>query len=288
MGSALVLPARIQGGQMKLEGKLAVVTGASSGIGASTAYALAERGARVALVARDPERLERVAQRIRASGGKASGFVADLRDPIAIRELAQRVMKAHGVPDLLVNNAGAGRWLSVLETSAADAAEMLAVPYLGAFNLTREFLPAMLERSSGRIVNLTSVAARLAWPGATAYIAARRAMEGFDAGLGAELLGTGLGSLLVVLGTVDTPYWEHNPGSRERLPPARGIRALTPEEAAAAIVSAIERDQRRLLKPAVFQLLFLWGALFPRAMDRMLASPPAAATGKPAAPRALP
>jgi short-subunit dehydrogenase len=287
MGGACTGKKRFQGAQMNLEGKLAVVTGASSGIGASTAYALAERGARVALVARNEERLEQVAQRIRAPGGEASVFVADLGDPAAIRELARRVLEGQGVPDLLVNNAGAGRWLSVLETSAADAAEMLAVPYLGAFNLTREFLPAMLERRSGRIVNVTSVATRLAWPGATAYIAARRAMEGFDAGLGAELLGTGLSSLLVVLGTVDSPYWEHNPGSRERLPPPRGIRALTPEEAAAVIVSAIERDQRRLVKPAAFQLLFLWGALFPGAMDRMLALPPHAPL-KEAAPRALP
>jgi short-subunit dehydrogenase len=256
---------------MRLSGKLAIVTGASSGIGASTALTLAARGARLALVARDAARLQAVAARIRARGGEADWFVCDLADPAAIRELAARLQAEIGMPDLLVNNAGAGRWLSVLETSAEEAARILSVPYLAAFNLTRELLPAMIERRCGRIVNVTSVAARLAWPGASAYIAARRALAGFHAGLRAELRGTGVGSTLVVLGTVDTPYWCNNPGSRERLPPSRGIEPLSADQAGQAIVTAIERDRRELVRPRIFRLLFLLETLFPRLMERMLA-----------------
>jgi NADP-dependent 3-hydroxy acid dehydrogenase YdfG len=93
------------------------------------------------------------------------------------------VLECHGAPDVLINSAGAGRWLSVLETSRADALQMMVVPYLGAFNLTHEFLPAMLARGSGRIVNVTSVAARLAWPGAAAYIARGEPWRGSTRGL---------------------------------------------------------------------------------------------------------
>ena len=260
---------------MILAGKLCVVTGASSGIGEATARALAARGAQVILVARNASRLTAVADEIRTVGGRADTAVADLGSAAVVAKLARDLLAKFGPPDLLVNNAGAGRWLSVIETSADDAAQMLAVPYLAAFNLTRELLPTMLARGSGRIVNVTSVAARLAWPGATAYIAARRAMEGFHAGLSAELRGTGVGATLAMLGTVDSPYWEHNPGSRERLPAGgRGIRTLTTGQAAQAIVSAVERDRPIVIKPAVFKLLLILAALWPGVMERRL-SPPA-------------
>ena len=128
----------------------------------------------------------------------------------------------------------------------------------------------MLARGSGQIVNVTSVAARLAWPGATAYIAARRAMDGFHAGLSAELAGTGVGATLAMFGTIETPYWERNPGSRERLPRAR-IRTLTTEQAAQAIVAALEADRRLVIKPVVFRLLFWLQAFAPGLMERQLA-----------------
>ena len=256
-----------------LEGKLALVTGGSSGIGASVASALAARGAHVILVARDPARLDAVAARIRAAGGTCTTYIADLADPAAVQDLGLRVASELGTPDILINSAGAGRWLSLLETSAVEAAEMVAAPYLAAFNVTREFVRGMVERRSGRVVNVTSVAARLAWPGAIGYIAARRAMEGFHAALGAELFGTGVSATLVVLGTVESPYWEHNPGSRERVPTARGPRTLTLEEAADAIVSAVEHGRRRVVRPASFRLLFLLSEVFPGLMEKVLAGP---------------
>ena len=148
---------------------------------------------------------------------------------------------------------------------------MMAVPYLAAFNLTREFLGGMLSRRRGHIVNVTSVASRLAWPGAVAYTAARWAMEGFTAALRADVYGSGVGVTLAMFGTVESPYWTHNPGSRERLPaPAARQRALTVGEAAAAIVRGIEREQRFVLRPSVFRLLFLMNSLFPRRVEASL------------------
>ena len=110
---------------MRLAGELCVVTGASSGIGEATARVLAQRESHVILVGRNASRLTAVAAEIRASGARADTAVADLASAAAVAELARDLLGKFGPPDLLVNNAGAGRWLSVLETSADDAAQML-------------------------------------------------------------------------------------------------------------------------------------------------------------------
>jgi NAD(P)-dependent dehydrogenase (short-subunit alcohol dehydrogenase family) len=143
---------------MKIAGMTALVTGASSGIGAATAQALAGWGAHVLLLARDRERLAAVALAIRTQGGRADVYPVDLSDPNAVAAVAKAVLKDTGAPDILVNNAGAGRWLSVLETSPDELQQMMALPSFAAFNLAREPLPAMKQRRSGRIVNVTSVA----------------------------------------------------------------------------------------------------------------------------------
>jgi uncharacterized protein len=182
-----------------------------------------------------------------------------------------QILAEVGVPDLLVNNAGAGRWLPIAETTPAEASQMIAVPYLAAFNVTREVLVGMRRRGSGHIVNVTSVAARLAWPGAVAYSAARAAMEGFSAALRADLYGTGIGVTLAMCGTVESPYWQHNPGSRERLPRrAAALRPLSPAEVADAIVAAAEARRRLIVKPAIVRLFFLLNAVFPGQTETLM------------------
>ncbi|MGB7749556.1 MAG: SDR family oxidoreductase [Verrucomicrobiia bacterium] len=256
---------------MNLAGTIAVVTGASSGIGEATAHALCAKGSRVVLVARNKARLDKVVSDIRSQGGKADAYEVDLSDSFAIATAVPKIVSAVGVPDILVNNAGAGRWLPIAETTSEDASQMMAVPYLAAFNLTREFLGGMVGRGTGHIVNVTSVASRLVWPGAVAYTAGRWAMEGFTASLRADLHDSGIGVTLAILGTVDSPYWEHNPGSRERLPKrAAGIRPLTPAETAAAIIAGVERGKRTVIKPGVFRLFFLLNALFPRQIETIM------------------
>ena len=256
---------------MKLDGTLAVVTGASSGIGEATARTLSAHGCQVILLARSKARLDSIVADIRSRGGKADADEVDLADPRATAAFARGVESTHGVPDILVNNAGAGRWLPISETSAEEAAQMITVPYLAAFNVTREFLDGMRKRGSGHILNVTSVAARLAWPGAVAYTAARRAMEGFNASLRADLYGSGIAVTLAMFGTVETPYWEHNPGSRERLPKrAAGIRPLTPDSAANAMVASIEKGQRIVVRPPIFRLFFLLNTLFPTQTEAMM------------------
>ena len=130
---------------MEWSGKRVLITGASSGIGAATAEAAAKRGAEVALVARSADKLEAVAHQIRQTGGVVTTHAFDVSDPEQVGRLATEVP----IPDVLFNNAGAGRWKPLVETDPAEAAGMIGAPYLAAFYTTRAFLPAMLARRSG-------------------------------------------------------------------------------------------------------------------------------------------
>jgi uncharacterized protein len=252
--------------------KLVLVTGASSGIGAAAAKLYAARGARVLVLARNEAKLKEVAAAITRDGGAASPYAVDLADPSAIAETSARIAREAGTPDVLIHNAGAGRWLPLLETSAEEALAMIEVPYLAAFNLTRAFLPEMIARRTGAIACITSPGSYVAWPNASAYIAARHALLGFAESLRADLRRTGLTVTLVVLGEVETPYWQHNPGSRQHMPKSNPILApvLTPEQAAEAIVQGVERGQRRVVKPAILRALFLLNALAPGLVARQL------------------
>jgi short-subunit dehydrogenase len=236
---------------VELRGSQAVVTGASSGIGAAIARELAGRGATVTLVARGRDGLEAIAAEISAAGGRAHVEAADLGDVDAVEAFAGRVMERSGPPDLLVNNAGAGRWLAIDETPAGGAEEMMRVPYLAAFETTRAFLPSMIERGSGRIACMTSLAAFTHIPGSTGYSVARWAMRAFADQLRCDLRGTGIGVTLLVPAEVDSPYFENNPGTRERIPRVTALLggATTPEIVARASADAIARDRDQVIAP---------------------------------------
>jgi short-subunit dehydrogenase len=247
---------------MDPRGKTALITGASSGIGAATARALADAGARVLLVARRAADLEKVAGSIRS--GAATTYPVDLSSAAAVAQLAGRISSTLGTPDIIVNNAGAGQWKFVDETTPEEAVQMMAVPYFATFYVTHAFLPGMLRRNTGHIMNVSSVGSRFVWPGATAYIAARWAVRGFTEALRADLAGTGIGVTLFESGVVRSPYWEHNPGSRERVPKmGRLVPELTPEAAAAAIVRGIEREQKLVVAPFMMKLTYWQHAVFP-------------------------
>jgi uncharacterized protein len=247
--------------------KLVLVTGASSGIGEATAKRYGASGAHVLLLARSASKLEAVAEEIRKAGGTATAFPVDLAKPAAMSDVAALITREIGTPDILINNAGTGRWLPLVETSAEDARAAIEVPYLAAFDLTRAFLPAMIARGRGGIVFITSVASYLAWPNASAYIAARRAVAGLAEALQSELRRTAVFVTLVVFGNVTgTGYWEHNPGSLDYLPETTNptlIPNLTPEEAAAAIMDGAERKASFVVKPPIFRALFLLNAVAP-------------------------
>jgi short-subunit dehydrogenase len=252
--------------------KLVLITGASSGIGEATAKLYGASGAHVLLLARNADRLAEAADSIHRAGGSAAPYALDLADASAIAETSARIKREAGTPDIIINNAGAGRWLPLGETTAEDALRMVEVPYLAAFNLTRAFLPEMLARRSGAIACITSPASYVVWPNASAYIAARHALLGFTEALRADVKGTGIDVTLVVLGAVETPYWRNNPGSRERIPASNPVLmpVLSAEEAAEAILRGVEKRKRRVVKPGALAALFVLNALAPGLVARQL------------------
>jgi NADP-dependent 3-hydroxy acid dehydrogenase YdfG len=209
---------------------------------------MAHAGGRVLLLARRRSQLEQVSAEIKAKGGQAWVYPVDISDAAAVEKTAEAILREIGVPDVLINNAGAGRWLPIDETTPDEAVQMTASPYFGAFYITRAFLPSMRRSNQGHLVNVTSPAGFVAWPNATAYTVARWAMRGFHEALRADLHKTRIRVTLVVPGAVASSYFAHNPGGEERFPGiARLFHTLTPEEVAEAIVHAVEREQREVI-----------------------------------------
>lgn len=256
---------------MEIADRVAVVTGASSGIGRETATALADAGATVALLARTASALTAVADAIEADGGRAEPYPVDLADRPAVAETAASIRRDVGDPEILVNNAGVGSWVSVPETEPGEAEEMVAVPYLAAFALTREFLPAMLAREAGHVVNVSSPAPWATVPGATAYNASRYAQHGFTRALRLDLHATAVGVTEVVPYHVEgTGYADRNANVRERTPGiGRPIRHVDVETVADAIVAAIRRERRRVVCPPELRVVLLVARLFPGLVDRL-------------------
>jgi short-subunit dehydrogenase len=209
-----------------------------------------------------------VAAGIVAEGGEARGYCVDLSDPAAVEQVGRQILSDLGTPEIVVNNAGAGRWLYVEETPLEEAEAMVACPYLAAFYVTRAFLPSLLKRGEGYIVNVNSPAAWMPWPGATGYVAARWALRGFTAALRADLRGTGVRVMELVPGIVSSTYFEHAPNSERRVPRiARWVRTLTPDEVAEALMNGIERDRRQVVIPLMGKLFFILHAVVPGLVD---------------------
>jgi uncharacterized protein len=212
------------------------------------------------LVAHEPKALEKVAEEIRANGGEARAVAADLSEHAEVGALARRVLAEIGVPDVVVNNAGAGRFLFIDETDPEEAVRMMAVPYFAAFFVTRAFIEPMLERGSGTILMVNSPVSIAPWPGAIGYAAARFALRGFTEGLRQDLRGTGLHVSSVTPAKVSSPYFDRNPGAAERVPRiGRVAGTMTPDEVAEVIVKALRRDAGDVHAP------WRWAAIVPSA-----------------------
>jgi short-subunit dehydrogenase len=178
-----VHPFQGRGASMQLKGAVAVVTGASSGIGEAVAVGLAQRGARVVLAARRKERLDVLADRIERAGGTALAIRCDVTDREQLASLPTVVNEAFGPCDILVNNAGIPGGGEFVKLTYEQIERVVDVNVLGVMYGTRAFLPGMLKRGRGHIVNVASLAGRFTTPGAAVYGATKHAVVAFSESL---------------------------------------------------------------------------------------------------------
>jgi len=244
--------------------KLILITGASSGIGAEMAKQFAQQGHTVLLLARNEKNLQQITNEISQQEGKAFYYVADVGEYTQVQQVTEQIKQIHGTPDVLINNAGSGLWRFIEETSYEEILTNIKVPYLAAAYMTKAFMPEMLARRSGQIVNMTSIAAKLPFAGATTYIASRKAMIGLHEALTMDLKGTGVKASLSYFAKVNSSFWENNPGSEQRLPLAQKmIPKISTEQAASAVVKGVEKGRSDITAPFMVRVILFLNWLTP-------------------------
>jgi len=225
-----------------------LVTGASSGIGAGLAEEFARRGAVVGICARRRDRLDQVLERCRAHSPGSVRWVADLSDPAAVDRLATSAMEELGRVDILVNNAGIPLRRHVTRLDPATVASVMDINFLSPVRLTLALLPQMLERGSGRVVNVSSVAATLSSPGEAAYDASKAALTAFSEAMAIDLWDTGVKVLVVYPGLIDTELIT-SPGND---PVVDAVTPVPVSELVDGVLTALADDAVQVYVPGFF------------------------------------
>lgn len=204
---------------MRLQGRVAVVTGAGRGIGRAIALALAREGARVALAARSNGELAAVAQELGQAGATTVAVPTDVRQEASLEALVGRILGEWQQVDVLVNAAGVAAFAPVTDSKLDDWDQMLAVNLRGAVLACRAVLPAMIARKQGTIISVGSVVTSRALPGSAAYTASKYGLLGFSRVLAEEMRPHGVRVGVISAGATDTPLWDAMPGAppRERM-----------------------------------------------------------------------
>jgi NADP-dependent 3-hydroxy acid dehydrogenase YdfG len=231
-----------------LDGKVAAVTGASSGIGEATARALASAGAAVALGARRVDRLEALASGIDESGGRALAIELDVAQEDSAKSFVSEARSQLGGLDILVNNAGVMLLGPVVGADTSQWRTMVDVNVLGLLYCTAAALPVMQEAGSGHIVNISSVAGRLANAGSAVYNLTKFGVGAFSEALRQEITAAGIRTTIIEPGFVDTELQGHNehPAVLENIEKMRESlpEVLQAEDIAAGILYAVTQPQR--------------------------------------------
>ena len=247
-------------------GAVAVVTGASSGIGAAVARDLASRGTTVIGVARRKELLEKVVDDCRAGAPESEAAVCDVGERDAIEALCRDVLARHGKVDVLVNNAGIPMRVHATRLTAEQVELAMRIDFLGAVWPTLTLLPSMLERKSGHIVNVASVAARLPSAREAAYTAAKHALAGWTDVLAVDLHDTGVQVHLVNPGPIKTEIWD-----KIEEPAAFGGKLHPPERVARVVRACLEKGSHERWYPRSLRILPFFKMAMPRPFLRAFA-----------------
>jgi NADP-dependent 3-hydroxy acid dehydrogenase YdfG len=230
-----------------LKGRVALVTGASSGIGAATATSLAGAGARVVAAARRTGRLTELIERLRHAGGEAIAVEADVADRASAERMVATTVERFGRLDILVNNAGVMKLAPFADSAPEDWRQMIDVNLMGLLYCTRAAVPHLKRAGGGHIVNISSVAGRLAFPSGAVYTATKFAVVGFSEALRREHIADKIRVTVIEPGAVATELVDHIPdrATKERIAEWQAtMRQLQSEDIAAAILYAVSQPDR--------------------------------------------
>lgn len=239
---------------MRLDGRVALITGASAGIGALVAERLAVAGARLVVHGRDEERTRAVAER---TGGVP--VLADLAVPGTAAELARAALAVHGRVDVVVANAGRGWSGPFVQMRPAEIEQLVALDLVSPLQLVRALLPPMLERRAGHVALVGSIAGRTGVAGEAVYAATKAALDVFAESLRLELRGSGVTVSLTVPGVVDTGFFAARGRPYDRSRP----RPVPPADVARALVDAIANDRAEVWVPGWLRVAPAVRALVP-------------------------
>jgi len=253
---------------MEWNGAVAVVTGASRGIGREVALMAAAKGAKLGLIARSRPDLEKVLAEI---GGKGAVATADVADKGETERAIGELTEALGPVDILVNNAGIGQWGRVVDTPAEEYERLIRVNYLSCVYATKAVLASMIERKHGHIVNVASIAGRIGPPLESAYAGSKFAMVGFTESLAFEVGPLGIGVSMVNPGPVQTEFFDTRGHAYEGNYP----KPVTAQRVAHSVIEVVEsngleRIIPRSLRPAVV-VRHMLPPLYRRGTARVLA-----------------
>jgi NADP-dependent 3-hydroxy acid dehydrogenase YdfG len=237
-----------------VEDKVVIVTGASSGIGAATAHAFGQLGAQVVLAARRAEKLQAEASLIEGAGGRALACPTDVTDMEEVSRLLARTRETLGPVDILVNNAGVNWSRALAQTTPEEIAHAVRVNLIGAMQLTSAVLPEMLERGTGTVISVGSVAGHVAIE--PLYSSTKFGLRGFSLALRRQLAGSGVSICLVSPGNI-----------RTQMTTGIGAELPGPEMAAQTIVRLAMRPRREVVVPARYRGLIWLDELAPTVAD---------------------
>jgi uncharacterized protein len=225
---------------------IALVTGASSGIGRQIAVDLSARGATVVASSRSLERLQETAAELKRHGGASEVIECDVSDAAAVERMVEAALKKFGRIDILVNNAGFGAYQPLAESSRETIDTMTATNYLGTVYCTRAVLPSMITRRSGAIVNIASVSGIIGTPQMSLYCATKFAQVGLSESLYNELKPYGIHVAVVCPGPVRTNF---RSGFDDHAPHPPEFVVLDPADVSRAVMQAIEKRKFQIVQP---------------------------------------
>ena len=250
---------------LNLKNKVVFITGASTGVGLELAKQLVEQGAKIILTARNEEKLEKA----RVATGISDSYLLDVRSSVQIDEVITKVIQKYGKIDYLINNAGFGIFNEVVSMEMEEVEELMDVNYFGVVRCTKAVLPYMLERNEGHIINIASVAGKIASAKAAAYSASKSAVIGFSNGLRAELKSSNVYVSVINPGPIDTPFFNRADPTGSYVKNVNWF-MLDPEKVAYQIIKVMMNKKMEINLPLLAGIGIKLFHLFPKTFDLLV------------------